>query len=77
MNVSKILNAVDALHAKAVRSGSLTINKIKYLFNFNGSNYIVTRADGKDVSISEGAQMELNTREIKVAKKWLREWFEN
>lgn len=70
MQVKKILNAVEKLHTEA-ENGQITINKIIYLLTFDGANYQVSRKDGEKMSYP----LTWNTRKLKDAKKWTKEWF--
>lgn len=70
MNTTAILSAVNRLHANAVPSGKITINKITYTLNFNGYNYDVRLPDGNWF-------VTFNTRVIATAKKWLRDYLAN
>lgn len=70
MEVDKILDAVEKLHQNAKKQDKIIINKIIYYFNFTGHNYHVTSSDSK-------IDVNFNTREIRVAKKWLKDYLNN
>lgn len=72
MDTGKILNEVDRLHANA-KDGSVKINGVKYLLEFNGHSYVATREDGGDIPVA-GKSIVYNTRKLSVAKQWLKEW---
>lgn len=70
MNTTAILNAVNRLHANAVPEGTVKIEGITYRLTFNGYNYDVRLPNGNVL-------VTFNTRLIKTAKKWLREYLAN
>ena len=70
MNTAAILNAVDNLHANAVRAGVVKIDGTDYTLTFNGYNYDVRQPNGNTL-------VTFNTRLIATAKKWLREYLAN
>lgn len=71
MNVSRILNQVDALHAKAasIHMVTLKIDGLPYELTFNGRNWVAT-TNGTTVA-------EFNTRSATTAKQWLRDYLAN
>lgn len=70
MNTTAIQAAVDRLHANAVPTGKIKINDITYGLQFNGYNYYVRLPNGNVL-------VTFNTRLIKQAKTWLREYLAN
>lgn len=66
MDVGKIERRVAQLHANA-RNGTLRLDEQIYALTFDGHNYVTTDAAGDHVAT-------FNTRQITVARKWLREY---
>lgn len=73
MNTKAILAQVDELYRKA-KDGSVKIDDLTYFLKFdrNTGLYLVTCSDS-----SAPVPLNLNTRKLSEAKKWLKEWLQN
>lgn len=73
MDTEKVINAVRKLHDNAKPEGTIVINKTIYHLSFNRYQgfYTVVNYDTKEYI------MDINTRKINEAKKFLREYFNN
>ena len=71
MNTSKIENDVAKLNANAQRIGSgvMHVDGQRIHLQFENGNWISIFQDGEEKA--------WNTRSIKTAKKWIREYFQN
>jgi len=71
MDMNKLVGQAQKMAANA-KDGTLKINGQTYTFKFNASawNYQVLNPDGSELHV-------YNTKSLKQAREWLREYFAN
>ena len=71
MNQKAILKGVEKLHAQAkkIGTGTVKVGKVTFKLIFNGHGWVATGPNGEEHA--------WNTRQISVAKKWTKEYYEN
>lgn len=77
MSDSQVNDLVRKQASKAVKFAVRKVNGIRWHFNFDGTQYIITRADGGFVSALGCTEIYFSTRLIGTAKKWLKEYLDN
>jgi hypothetical protein len=71
MNIEKCLDMARK-QASNAKDGTLLVNGEKYTFTFDANTWVYVVKDSQGIE-----QTRFNTKSLKQARVWLKEWFNN